>query len=156
MAQLQLAATDTSDITPILEIDRHSFAWPWNRICFAGELDSTRGCNYTLKYVDRTNAHKVIGYIICRMVKHELHILRIAVKPGWRRYGLATRLLERAFDQAAGQGANAAFLEVRPSNRPARAFYDRRGFKLIGKKPGYYTDSREDALVLMKNLKEEL
>jgi ribosomal-protein-alanine N-acetyltransferase len=156
MAQLQLAATHTSDITPILEIDRHSFAWPWNRICFCEELDSTRGCNYTLKYVDPTNAHRVIGYIICRMVNQELHILRMAVKPGWRRYGLATRLLERAFGGAARKGADFAFLEVRPSNRPARAFYDRRGFRLIGKKPGYYTDTREDALVLMKNLKEDL
>jgi ribosomal-protein-alanine N-acetyltransferase len=156
MAQLQLAATHTSDITPILEIDQHSFAWPWNRICFAGELASSSGCNYTLKYVDQTNAQSVIGYIICRLVNQELHILRIAVKPGWRGYGLATRLLARAFDQAARQGASAAFLEVRPSNRPARAFYDRRGFRLIGKKPGYYTDTREDALVLMKNLKEDL
>ena len=156
MAQLRLAATHTADIAPILEIDRRSFAWPWNRICFAGELDSNRGCNYTLKYVDQNNAQNVIGYIICRLVNQELHILRIAVKPGWREYGLATRLLDRAIDQAARKGAHAAFLEVRPSNRPARAFYDRHGFRLIGKKPGYYTDTREDALVLIKNLKEEI
>lgn len=156
MAQLRLATTDTADITPMLEIDRRSFAWPWNRVCFTGELAATRGCNFTLKYGDQTRAQKVIGYIICRLVNAELHILRIAVKPQWRGHGLATRLLARAFAQAAKKGAGSAFLEVRPSNQSAIALYHRQGFRLIGKKPDYYTDTREDALVLMKNLKEDL
>mgnify|MGYP003573204039 CR=1 FL=1 len=156
MTQLRLATTDTADITPMLEIDRRSFAWPWNRVFFTGELAANQGCNFTLKYVDQTRAQKVIGYIICRLVKAELHILRIAVKPQWRGRGLAKRLLARAFTQAAKKGAGSAFLEVRPSNQSAIALYHRQGFRLIGKKPDYYTDTREDALVLMKNLKEDL
>jgi len=156
MAQLRLATTDTADITPMLEIDRRSFAWPWNRICFTGELAANQGCNFTLKYVDQTRAQKVIGYIICRLVNAELHILRIAVKPQWRGHGLATRLLDRALDKAVKSGARSAFLEVRPSNKSAIAFYHRQGFTLMGRKPEYYTDTMEDAMVLMKNLKEDL
>ena len=135
MAQLRLAATDTADINPILDIDRRSFAWPWNRICLTGELASTQGCNFTLKTVDRANTQNVIGYIICHLVNKELHIMRIAVKPKWRGHGLASRLLARAFGQAAKKGASSAFLEVRPSNQSAIALYDKQGFRLIGKKP---------------------
>ena len=137
-----------SSITVCLADDARplrSFAWPWNRVCFTGELAATRGCNFTLKYVDQTRAQKVIGYIICRLVNAELHILRIAVKPQWRGHGLATRLLARAFAQAAKKGAGSAFLEVRPSNQSAIALYHRQGFRLIGKKPDYYTDTREDS-----------
>ena len=156
MMQLRMAATDSADINPIAEIDRHAFGWPWNRVYFRGELASRQAINFTLKTVDDENRQKVIGYIICRLVNRELHILRIAVKPQWRGHGLAGRLLARAFGQAAKSGARSAYLEVRPSNKSAIALYHRQGFRLIGKKPQNYTDTREDALVLMKTLKEDL
>lgn len=156
MVHLRLAATDRADINPIVEIDRRSFEWSWNRMYFSGELARRQSCNFTLKTVDRENRQKVIGYIICRLVQKELHILRIAVKKNWRGHGLASRLLARAFSQAAKNGARSAYLEVRPSNTSAIALYRRLGFRFIGKKPEYYTDTLEDALVLMKNLKEVL
>jgi ribosomal-protein-alanine N-acetyltransferase len=156
MAQLRLATTDTADINPIVDIDRRSFAWPWNHTYFTGELACRQGCNFTLKAVNRENTQKVIGYIICRLVQKELHILRMAVKPNWRGHGLAARMLDRALGRAAKKGAGSAFLEVRPSNQSALALYNKQGFRMIGKKPYYYTDTREDALVLMKNLKEDL
>ena len=156
MVQLQLAATDSADINPIVEIDRHAFGWPWKRVYFRGELTSKQTINFTLKTVDQENRQNVIGYIICRLVNKELHILRIAVKPKWRGHGLAGRLLARALGKAVKSGARSAYLEVRPSNKSAIAFYHRQGFRLMGKKPQYYTDTREDALVLMKNLKEDL
>lgn len=156
MVQVRLAATDSADINPIVEIDRRSFGWPWNRVYFRGELASKQACNFTLKTVDGENRQNVIGYIICRLVDKELHILRIAVKPNWRGHGLAGRLLARAFGRAAKSGARSAYLEVRPSNKSAIALYYRQGFRLIGKKPEYYSDTREDALVLIKNLKEDL
>ena len=68
----------------------------------------------------------------------------------------ATAQHAQAFTQAAKNGARSAYLEVRPSNKSAIALYRRLGFRLIGKKPEYYTDTLEDALVLMKNLKEDL
>ena len=156
MMQLRLAATESADIHHIAQIDRRSFGWPWNRVYFSGELASKQACNFTLKTVARDNEQKVIGYIICRLVDKELHILRIAVKPNWRGHGLAARLLDRAFGKAAKSGARNAYLEVRPSNKSAIALYRRQGFRLMGKKREYYTDTREDALVLMKNLKEDL
>lgn len=156
MVQLRLAATDRTDINPIVEIDRRSFGWPWNRMYFSGEVTSKQACNFTLKTIDLENRQKVIGYIICRLHKKELHILRIAIKQNWRGHGLASRLLARACKRAAKSGARCAYLEVRPSNKPAITLYRRQGFRLIGKKTEYYTDTREDALVLIKNFKEDL
>ncbi len=156
MVQLRLAATDSADINHIVQIDRRSFGWPWNRTYFSAELASGQACNFTLKTVDRDNAQNVIGYIICRLMDKQLHILRIAVKPKWRGHGLAARLLDRALAKAVKSGAHSAFLEVRPSNKSAIAFYHRQGFRLMERKPQYYTDTGEDAMVLTKNLKEDL
>jgi ribosomal-protein-alanine N-acetyltransferase len=64
--------------------------------------------------------------------------------------------LKKCFTTGLKQGATSAFLEVRPSNASAMALYSKKGFRLIGRRPKYYTDTREDALVLMKNLKEDV
>ena len=156
MTQWQLASIYPADIKPILEIEQHSFSRPWNRVFFLGELACKQTCNFTVKCVDSENGHKVIAYIFCRLVEKELHILRIAVDRNWRGRGVGKWLLRRCIGLASGKGATAAFLEVRPSNQGAMALYRKQGFKLIGKRPNYYTDTREDALVLLKNLKEDL
>ncbi len=156
MAQLQLAATDMADIKPILQIEKNSFSWPWNRVSFLGELTCKKACNFTVKCVDSDDGHQVIAYVFCRLVDSELHILRIAVDRKWRGRGIGNWLLRRCTDLATGKGATAAFLEVRPSNQSAIALYRKQGFKLVGKRPNYYTDTCEDALVLLKTLKEDL
>jgi ribosomal-protein-alanine N-acetyltransferase len=156
MAQLQLAAIDLDDINPILEIEKGSFSWPWNRISFVGELACKQAYNFTVKCLDGTDAQQVIGYIFCRLVENELHILRIAVEPNWRSRGIASWLLKRCVGLAGEKGATSAFLKVRPSNQNAISLYHKQGFRVIGKQPNYYTDTREDALVLLKNLKEDL
>ena len=156
MVQLQLAAINLDDINPILEIERDSFSWPWSRISFVGELANKQAYHFTVKCLDGTDEQQVIGYIFCRLVENELHILRIAVEENWRSRGIASWLLKRCVGLACERGAKAAFLEVRPSNQNAISLYHKQGFRVIGKRPNYYTDTREDALVLLKNLKEDL
>jgi ribosomal-protein-alanine N-acetyltransferase len=156
MAQLQLAAINPDDISPILDIEKDSFSWPWNRISFVGELACKQAYNFTVKCLNGTDDQQVIGYIFCRLVENELHILRIAIEPNWRSRGIASWLLKRCVGLACEKGATAAFLEVRPSNQNAISLYRKQGFRVIGKRPNYYTDTREDALVLLKNLKEDL
>ena len=156
MAQLQFAAMNMADINPILEIEKHSFSWPWKRLSFVGELASKQACSFTVKRTHSGDGHKVIGYVFCRLFDRELHILRIAVEPNWRGRGIGSWLLRRCFSSASEKGATRAFLEVRPSNQSAIALYRKQGFREIGRRPNYYTDTREDALVLLKNLKEDL
>lgn len=77
-----------------------------------------------------------------------MHILNLAVHPQHRRRGLARRLLETAMARARDLGAQVAWLEVRPSNHPALNLYHSLGFKKMGRRPRYYEDTQEDALLL--------
>lgn len=87
------------------------------------------------------------GFVIARVVDREWEIENIAVAGPARRRGLGTRLLGELLDQARGRGADAVFLEVRESNRAARALYEKWAFLESGRRPGYYKDPEEDALL---------
>jgi len=156
MTQLQLASISSADIKPILEIEQRSFSRPWNRVSFLGELACNQAHSYLVKCSDGHEKEKVIGYIFFRLIEQQLHILKIAVTPNWRCRGVASWLLNQCIAQALKMGAESAFLEVRPSNETAITFYRKQGFRIIDRRPNYYADTREDALVLLKNLKEEL
>jgi ribosomal-protein-alanine N-acetyltransferase len=153
---LQLASIDSIDLESILAIEQHSFQWPWGRISFEGELRSQNACNYVVKSAEGQTCGQIIAYAFLRLAGDELHILKIAVAPAWRGHGIATWLLERCFTMGFGQGARSAHLDVRPSNHAAVGFYQKLGFEIIGRRPKYYQDSKEDALLMSKNLKEDI
>lgn len=150
MNGLQLAVINRADLEPILAIEQHSFQWPWGRISFEGELNSQNTCSYVVKSAQGHTCGQVIAYVFLRRAADELHILKIAVRPAWRGQGIATWLLERCFIISAGQGTKSAHLEVRPSNIPAVELYQKLGFQVIGRRPKYYADSKEDALLMTK------
>ena len=152
MNGLQLATINETDLEPILAIEQNSFQWPWGRVSFEGELNSQNACNYVVKSAEGDTCGQVIAYAFLRLAADELQILKIAVRPAWRGQGIATWLLERCFTISAGQGAKSAHLEVRPSNIPAVEFYQKLGFQVIGRRPQYYTDSKEDALLMIRVL----
>jgi len=87
------------------------------------------------------------GFVIARVVGREWEIENIAVAGPARRRGLGTRLLGELLDQARGRGADAVFLEVRESNRAARALYEKWAFLESGRRRGYYKHQDEDAIV---------
>jgi ribosomal-protein-alanine N-acetyltransferase len=91
---------------------------------------------------------KVWAYLIFWVVADEMHILNLAVHPQRRRRGLARRLLTTAMTRARELGAQVAWLEARPSNHPALKLYENFGFKEVGRRPRYYDDTQEDALLL--------
>ena len=144
------------ELEPILAIEQRSFRWPWGRLSFEGELSCQNACNYIVKSGANGAGDQVIAYAFFRRAADELHLLKIAVSPAWRGRGIATRLLERCFAISAQQGAASVHLEVRPSNIPAIELYLKLGFEVIGRRYKYYADTKEDALLMMKQLKEEL
>lgn len=156
MTPWQLAAIYPTDIKTIIEIEQRSFSRPWNPKSFLGELACKQAHSYLAKCSDGQEKEKIIGYIFFRLIAQQLHILKIAVTPNWRCRGVASALIDQCVEQALKLGAKSAFLEVRPSNKSAINFYRRQGFRIMGRKPNYYADTREDALVLIKNLKEEV
>jgi ribosomal-protein-alanine N-acetyltransferase len=145
-----------ADLEPILAIEQKSFQRPWGRLSFEGELRSRSACNFAVKSTEVKTCGQVIGYAFWHLVADEVHLLKVAVTPAWRGQGIASRLLERCFTLSVEQGAKSAHLEVRPSNIAAIELYQKLGFELVGRRPKYYPDSKEDALLMMKILKEDI
>ena len=77
--------------------------------------------------------------------------MNVAVAPGYRRHGIASRLLDELFRVTEGDQRRGYTLEVRVSNAHAISLYERLGFRARGIRRGYYTDNREDALIMWKD-----
>ena len=97
---------------------------------------------------------KPAGFVVAGRMADEMEILNLAVEPSYRRRGAATKLLEAAMEFAQARGARRVFLEVRASNAGAIAFYRRYGFAEIARRPRYYAEPVEDALVLAREIAE--
>jgi ribosomal-protein-alanine N-acetyltransferase len=116
---------------------------------FAGEL--AKSSSITLGAVDTDRADLLVGYLVVSRYVDAWHIMNVAVDPDHRRRGIATRLLDALFATTAGDSRRGYTLEVRISNTTAIALYERLGFQATGVRRGYYTDNREDALVMWKD-----
>jgi ribosomal-protein-alanine N-acetyltransferase len=132
------------DLDEVLAIERASFSMPWSRGAFLYELEQNRVARC---YVVRDEAH-VVGYICLWEVADEMHITNVAVYPGARRRGIGRLLLASTLEAARKRAMRLVLLEVRPSNVEARALYESFGFRVVGRRRGYYYDTGEDALVM--------
>ena len=90
------------------------------------------------------------GYLIVSRYVDAWHVMNIAVSPDFRRRGIATALLERLFELTDDRSRRGYTLEVRVSNDGAIRLYERLGFTARGIRRGYYTDNREDALIMWR------
>ena len=155
MAGWQLTCVTPADIEALVALEGRCFGWPWGRLSFEGEMASA-GAESRLAWTAAASGEKqIVAYIFYRFIAEEVHIFRLAVDPEWRRQGIGTRLLDDCLTSARRMGLSAAVLEVRPSNTEAIALYCKLGFRVIARRPGYYSDSREEALILKLELKEE-
>ena len=136
------------DLPAIEEIEQRSYATPWSRSMFAGEL--SKPSSICLGAFDGESG-KLVGYLIISRYVDAWHVMNIAVAPVLRRRGVATAMLERLFDQTAGESRRGYTLEVRVTNDAAIKLYEQMGFKARGIRRGYYTDNREDALIMWRD-----
>jgi len=150
----QIRRMTAGDLADVLAIERACFAAPWSRASFLSEID-TPGRSHPL-VVQSTGGGPgtgVVGYACLWRVQDELWINNLAVHRDFRRRGLATRLLREALRFARQEGCAVALLEVRPSNAQAVRLYRSEGFEAIGRRPRYYSDNGEDALVMAARLR---
>lgn len=134
----------TDDIPAVHRIERASFPIPWPEYAFRQELQTNRMAQYlVVKAIDGTVAYGGLWLMV-----DEAHVTTFAVLPAWRRRGVGARLLLEMMRLAADLGARVMTLEVRLSNMPARALYQRFGFRPVGVRPRYYSDNGEDALIM--------
>ncbi|MFZ0134916.1 MAG: ribosomal protein S18-alanine N-acetyltransferase [Desulfobacterales bacterium] len=148
---VSIAALAEGHIDEIITIEMASFKQPWLPMSFYDELSSTDALDIVALH---PRGRQVLGYACMRLVLDEINLLKIAVAPYWRRKNVGTRLLDNCLRLAHQKGAKKAYLEVRRSNWAARNFYWKFGFRLVGTRPGYYLDTGEDALSMMKTLEE--
>lgn len=136
------------DLSAIEEIERASYPTPWSRSMFASELAKPTSICFGAFDAE---TDELVGYLIISRYVDAWHVMNVAVAPPRRRRGIATRLLERLFELTAGDERRGYTLEVRVSNASAIRLYEELGFRPRGVRRGYYTDNREDALIMWKD-----
>ncbi|HSM38862.1 MAG TPA: ribosomal protein S18-alanine N-acetyltransferase [Candidatus Limnocylindrales bacterium] len=134
-----------ADIAQVHEIERLSFSTPWPTYAFEQELTGNRLARYV---VARAAGERVVGFAGVWLMVDEAHITTFGVHPEWRRQGIGRRLMLRLLELAIELRARRMTLEVRVSNVAAQALYRSFGFEAVGRRPRYYTDDGEDALVM--------
>jgi ribosomal-protein-alanine N-acetyltransferase len=136
------------DLDEVITIERASFGMPWSRGAFLYEIEQNRVARcWVLRDDDR-----VAAYLCLWEIGDELHVTNIAVHPGMRRRGLARRLLGAILEDGRARRLRAVTLEVRPTNDEARTLYESFGFRVVGRRRGYYYDTGEDALIMESDL----
>lgn len=143
MIQLQRMAE--AHVSQIAELEKLCFSAPWSRNSVASELN-----NPLSLWLVATDADTVAGYIGSQSVMGEADMMNVAVHPDYRRKGIGKQLVEALVASLKDNGVYSLTLEVRASNEPAIRLYDQLGFTQVGRRPNYYRNPREDALILRK------
>jgi [ribosomal protein S18]-alanine N-acetyltransferase len=132
------------DVPAVHEIERLSFSTPWPAYAFEQEL---RG-NRLARYVVARAGQRIVAFAGVWLMVDEAHVTTFSVHPEWRRQGIGRQLLLQLMDVSVAIGARRMTLEVRVSNLAAQGLYRAFGFEVAGRRPRYYTDDGEDALVM--------
>lgn len=137
-----------ADLDRIMELEGASYPFPWTRGIFADCLRVGYLCRVA------EFGGRVVAYSVLSVAAGEAHLLNLCVSPEVRRQGVGSMLLERVVGEAVLNGAERLFLEVRPSNAGALRMYRASGFRVVGRRPGYYPAAagREDAVVMVRRL----
>ena len=132
-------------IAQVAELEKICFADPWSEKSVASELENP--LSYWLVALE---GDTVAGYVGSQTVLGETDMMNVAVRPEYRRQGVAEALIKALIEGLKARQSHCLTLEVRDSNAPARALYEKRGFLEVGRRKNYYRNPREDALILRK------
>ncbi len=133
------------DVPAVSQIDKMSFSLPWPEHSFQYEVSENRAARC---FVAETEDRRIAAMVVSWVIVDELHIATLATPPDFRRRGLGERILKEALVDGQQAGAHLAFLEVRAGNETAQAMYRKFGFAVSGRRPRYYRDNGEDAILM--------
>jgi ribosomal-protein-alanine N-acetyltransferase len=133
------------DLDAVERIERDSYAAPWSRAMFLGELAKPGSLS-----LGAFDDGELVGFLVVSRYVDAWHVMNVAVTPARRGAGIGGALMQRLFELTADDGSRGYTLEVRVSNAVAIRLYERLGFRPKGLRRSYYTDNREDALVMWK------
>ena len=142
---IQIVSMNESHVAEVAALEKVCFSMPWSENSIRSELTNP----LSLWFVAEENG-SLLGYIGSQAVMDEADVMNVAVVPDRRREGIAQKLVEALVAALNEKGVHALLLEVRASNEPAKALYERQGFTQVGRRPNYYRNPKEDALILKK------
>jgi [ribosomal protein S18]-alanine N-acetyltransferase len=143
---LRIRVLEMSDLDAIESIERRAYPTPWSRSMFASELAKP-----TSICLGAFEGEELVGYVINSRYVDAWHVMNVAVDPEHQRRGVASHLLRRLFELTHDDERRGYTLEVRVSNEGAIQLYAQLGFEPRGIRRGYYTDNREDALIMWRD-----
>ncbi len=143
---VELRRLEAGDLDDVEAIERDSYPTPWSRSMFDAEM--RKPSSLALGAFSEENG--LVGYAFISRYVDAWHVMNVAVVPDFRRRGIASALLERLFAVTSTDPRRGYTLEVRMSNTGAIKLYERLGFEPRGVRRGYYTDNREDALIMWR------
>jgi ribosomal-protein-alanine N-acetyltransferase len=143
---IEIRRLTLAELPEIEAIEQRAYHTPWSRSMFASEL--AKGTSISLGAFE---GDRLVGYIVNSRYVDAWHVMNVAVDPDFQRRGIASRLLERLFELTVDDDGRGYTLEVRVSNKEAINLYEKLGFERHGIRRGYYTDNREDALIMWKD-----
>ena len=144
---MMILEMNADHVAQVAALERLCFADPWSEKSIASELN-----NPLALWLVAIEGDSVVGYIGSQTVLDESDMMNVAVHPDCRRRGVAEALVTALSDALKARGSVSLTLEVRASNEPAKALYEKLGFALAGRRPNYYRNPKEDALILRKML----
>ena len=136
-----------SHVSQIAELEKLCFSDPWSENSIASELENP--LSFWLVFEENG---AVLGYVGSQSVAPESDMMNLAVEPHARKRGIAQALVGALCDELISQKMESLTLEVRASNEPAIKLYTKLGFEIIGRRPRYYVNPQEDALIMRKEL----
>ncbi len=135
-----------TDLEAVAALEARTFTLPWSLAVFSGQLAREAGICLVCE-----DGGRIIGYLIADMFVDVWHLMNLSVDQAYRRQYVASRLLEAYFATTERRGHRGHTLEVRVSNAPGIELYRSFGFVSTGVRPGYYSDDREDAVIMWKD-----
>ena len=144
-SEMTITTMGQEHVSQVAELEKQCFSDPWSEKSVASELE-----NPLSLWLVALEGDTVAGYVGSQTVMGETDMMNVAVSPAYRQRGIARELIQALLRELARQGSHRLTLEVRASNAPARALYESLGFAQVGRRPNYYRNPKEDALILGK------
>jgi len=142
---IEYVSMNRSHVEAIAELEKVCFSDPWSVNSVESELNNTLSL-----WLVAMDHDKLVGYIGSQTVLGEGDMMNLAVAPNYRRMGIGEGLVNALVAALSARGATRLALEVRASNTPAIALYEKLGFQVAGRRPNYYRNPKEDALIMRK------